>query len=536
MDVENKEYHQIRFGVVPLMLVTSTMLIYIVKFYFLHGGYFGFDDIEYTMLANEWSKGNFPHEKDIYHYRYGLLAPLALMYKIFGFGDFANLMTSLIPFLLLVWLMLYMLKEQSNKAKVIAVSTMIFMPLYLMYMEKPMPDIILSLGFGLSFFSYFDLKFQLGKFTYHYVIWTLGMFITFLSKEIVLVFYPYFVFLALYDLFSGRFRRFWIMNIVLVIIGLIVYFTQQYLVAGHPLARLDAISNSQYHSYCSYHELPISDLIQRLFITQWQQFFNQAFLLPLVFLPLMQNNKDEKIKFLLLSSVGLLLLANFMTINYTAYQPLCADARHYIYVLPIIVLWMTYLLVGTQDIDRTMAMKIVGLSLFMGSINFFLKGEHSMFVYLLLIIGIYTWWRNKHKYFYVFWIIAMLSFIVKSGVYDFKNNYKMQKSVNQSINLTTQGKKWVVTDHMNARLGDYHYQFDKERIEFISFKEMGTIHLKDEDETYYCDNGFTRYMAGVNWNDLPDFAKTANDSLKMHYSKNKNVMYYLPKSYFVFNN
>ena len=80
----------------PVWFLLFVILTYVLHFIFFHGGYFGYDDMEYSRLAADLTKGAYDHDTQ-YAYRYGIILPLAASYLTFGINDFANFLIGLLP-------------------------------------------------------------------------------------------------------------------------------------------------------------------------------------------------------------------------------------------------------------------------------------------------------------------------------------------------------------------------------------------------------------------------------------------------------
>jgi hypothetical protein len=83
----------------PVLMIGFVSIIYVMHFLFFHGGYFGYDDMEYCKLAGSLTQGHWVHDSQ-YAFRYGIVFPLAASYVIFGIHDFANFLTGFSPLIL----------------------------------------------------------------------------------------------------------------------------------------------------------------------------------------------------------------------------------------------------------------------------------------------------------------------------------------------------------------------------------------------------------------------------------------------------
>jgi hypothetical protein len=106
-----------------------------VHFYFFHGGYLGYDELEYCKLASQVINGDFSHGTNLYAFRYIAYLPLAFIYKIFGSSDFSNTLITIIYLVFILILLLRMIGELGIWTKAIAVLFLIWSPMHLLYLE-----------------------------------------------------------------------------------------------------------------------------------------------------------------------------------------------------------------------------------------------------------------------------------------------------------------------------------------------------------------------------------------------------------------
>ncbi len=203
-----KKYFGIHSTAVFILL--GSLLCLLLHFYFFHGGYLGYDELEYAHLAQQLLDGSFTHGNNLYAYRYAGFVPLALSYVVFGIGDFANFSVTLLTLLTLIFLILKMLPSIDNVSKWLAALLMICHPMHLLYLEKPMPDIIVSLGFLLCFYGYYQIRFIANTNSGEAAtLFITGAILTFLAKETFLIFYPYFLALLLCNVLQKQRWSFW---------------------------------------------------------------------------------------------------------------------------------------------------------------------------------------------------------------------------------------------------------------------------------------------------------------------------------------
>lgn len=213
----------------------------------------------------------------------------------------------------------------------------------------------------------------------------------FLSKETVMLMVPLLAWWAVRDLITRRRVRFWGAALLTGSLLLAGYFLLTGLLAGHPAARWQALLDNRYVSFCDYASQPIRQLLLRITTGLLTDLSHQGMMagviltLPVLFLWRRQNNNINKndtrtnnstnncndnhtndsntnctnegntnrtndsitngnthgtnntpaLRFFSTTAGILLLSANFMTITPWAYNPMCLDPRHYLFLIPV---------------------------------------------------------------------------------------------------------------------------------------------------------------------------------------------------------
>lgn len=507
---------------IGILLFSS--IIYVIHYYFFYGGYFGFDDIEYCRLADSILKGNFTHES-LYAHRYASFIPLVFSYLVFGVGDFANFISGFLVLSVTIFIFLTIVKDLRAVYQWTGASLLVFSPMYLMYVEKPMPDIGVALGFLMSFASYLFLRFVPSPRSDHAAWFVFGVVIMFLSKETFLIFYPFFGVLMVTDLFRKDHQTFWKQVIIRLSIFILGYCILSWFFLSSPLARIDHIFAGQYVSACSYDLQPFSATLHRIGYQLWQELTRNLFLLPLCFVPFLWKSESKKVQFITKSYILLLLLANFMTISYTSYVPLCPDPRHHIYILPIGALVFAY---GISDIlkfslrDLYIALTILSILLFVSVYKSF---ESSWWVYLPIKAAILAGFKKHKNAMIALIFMGLCSVFVQNSMYNHKVNYKAQKALNKYVIYDVPGFKYVITDRVNHDYGMLHSGFDTTLVSFVDYKALDTFHFKPEIPQYLIVNGMTTYLSNTSWESLPEFVRTAHEKFPKVYENKSGTVY-----------
>jgi hypothetical protein len=509
-----------------IIVLIFCALIYGIHYIYFHGGYFGIDDIEYCRLANSITSGSFDHNSS-YAHRYASFVPLAGLYFLFGVNDFSNFLMGIIVCSVIVIVTLKSLKSVNNYGYIAGAMFLIFAPMHIMYVEKPMPDILVELGFIISFISYFSMRFELNIINREAIWFVAGVVLMVLAKETFLVFYPFFIGLMGYDFFKKRFLYFWKSVVILILVFLALYFGGAYFFLGNAFQRIHHLFEGQYVSPCSYDLLPLSATLQRIGSQLWLDLIRNLFFIPICFLPLIFMGKDEKHKFVSISFIALLLLANFMTISYIAYVPLCPDPRHSMYVLPLGAMVMAYGIGNINKLSLPTLFYTILILFFLLGISVMKTHEFTWWLYLPIVIGIVVGYKEKKKLMAVFLSIGFLSVFVMTCIYNKKVNYLDQRLLNDYTIHKIDGFKYVITDRINFEYGQFHCKFDTSSVKFIHFKSLDSFVFKPGIPQYLVSNGMTSYFSNTQWESLPEEIRTAQDKLPKVYENKSGAVYRL---------
>ena len=172
------------------------------------------------------------------------------------------------------------------------------------------------------------------------VAFALSLLGAFLSKETVILAVPLLAWWAVRDLVNRRRLRFWSAVILPGILLLAGYFLLTDFLTGDPAARWKALLDNRYVSFCDYASQPLRELLARISSGLVTELTHQGMMagvilsLPALFL-LPKHQESPALRFFSSTALILLLSANFMTITPLAYNPMCPDPRHYLFLIPV---------------------------------------------------------------------------------------------------------------------------------------------------------------------------------------------------------
>ncbi|TVR85941.1 MAG: hypothetical protein EA411_11770 [Saprospirales bacterium] len=476
-----------------------------IHYQFFHSGYFGYDELQYTELAAQVLSGDFSHELNLFAYRWSIILPLALFYSLFGIGDFANMLPSMIALLLIVFLVLDLMKQYGVGFRILAVLFLVCSAIHLMYLVKPMPDLLVELGFLICFLGWYGHNYR-GKSAINSSLSLVGggIFI-FLAKESFLILYPFFLALLIYDLRAGKKKKFWALTIGGLLAFLCLYFLYFWFSTGNPIIRVDALFHDRYISECTYEYQPIEVLLRRVLYEMWLSFIRFGALISLGFLILLHKSYrlPAAEKFILVSYAGVLLLSNFMTISYSSYVPLCDDVRHFLFVYPIAA---AVLIIGFSRLEHCHFWPRLFIAFTMVfqwylTTSFFL--ENYTYIYLPIAAGVLFWGKFNSKLPWGLLVAAGLFYpYLSSARYHQVLNFSAQKELLEYV-LEQETPIIVVTDPSNARIGRFYAGYNENDLVFLSFAAYAGLEEPVKKPVYFISNGMTAYHSNINWDTVP---------------------------------
>jgi len=505
-----------------------------LHFAFFHGGYLGYDELEYCKLGSDLADNSFTHD-NLYAYRYAAFVPLSLLYLIFGIDDFANFLYQFLILAYVCWLLLDIVKDKDKLTQWIGLIVLVFTSMHLLYLEKPMADFAVELGFFMAFIGYYRQRYMTNfsdRAWRNATLFITGSILIFLAKETFLVLYPFFLILMLYDLYHRRHLLFW-QRIVSILVGFIIlYFSAYHIFMGNALARVDAIFTNRYISDCTYELQPTSIVVKRILYVLWVDFIRSGFMIPLIGFGLFFGGKviSNQERFVGLSWIALLLLANFMTISYTAYVPLCNDPRHFIFILPVGAFFLVQSLSRLSEwktsgflFSVTALMIQLGVSIYFGQ-------ENTYFLYIPLILAFLTQmiWKQRIIFTLLF-SLGIGSIYVQNSMYNREANHKGTKELLIKIIEQKDFRHIVVTDGANARIGDFFNNYQKDKVNFVPFDSLSTIKQDTVSKKWVIINGMTLYLSSQKWEKLPQEVQTAHEKLPIFFKNRSGTVYMLSK-------
>ena len=323
----------------PAFLVGSVFLF----FYWLFGfdGITFSDDVYYLIAGKKFWEGSM--ESNSYHFstRWGAYIPSGLIGFFVGLDPHRISLISLFSYLTTLWLSLKILPQKfSPWILVLWFSTQVY---FLHFLPKVYPDSLLVfwvflVPFAAVYRNVFPFWSALGVIS--------GLFLGFLTKEIIVLLAP-FPFILLYiDWLTTRISRpFYLYLIGIGFLVGIFYLGYFWLEFGSPLYRFESIQNGHYISEFSYADKNFWVMVERLTVLPIINFVERAYWVWFVFaIPgIIFGWKSFKSPFIEFSGAFLILFIGFWAMSTTLrfYNPLYLNPRHLIILVPILAYLIT---------------------------------------------------------------------------------------------------------------------------------------------------------------------------------------------------
>lgn len=502
-------------------------IVLVILYHFVgYTGHFGYDDVHYAQLAADLLKGKVNFE-DHYLYRFPVILFTALFYLIFGISDLSSSLPALIITLIILVMVFYLLKERGPLILVLGLSLCSLSNWFLFYSDKLMPDmfVVLSVLWALATIHRYKFISNKSKPALHAFLLALALLFGFMSKGTIVLVLPLLIFLLVTDLLYRRDLKFWGYSLLSGIFLLSVYLLIIWIFTGELLKRFEAIADNSYLNLCSYDQQSLKILLKRVFFGFFGLSIYQALATPFIFIlaTLFQRRglhifrMDDSHSFFLASSVILFLSASFMTISVTSYAPMCLDPRHYLYLVPVASIPASRI-IGEYLESGKPALQMILVLVAVSLISYFLQGDSFWKLYFpLTVLVLLYYFVNREKktrllFLFLFTIILLLLPLDMIS-YARQLKYTEQKEIVKEQVLKMYPDHLIITDEVQKRLLEYYCGFDGDQMgRFLSFDQCKPGHCRDtlaalNGGTLLLLNWHTRYLSGMETNDLPPYAR-----------------------------
>ena len=367
-------------------------------------GYYGMDDLNYSIYAAKLIKGE-PlnwNTSDHFELRWVPIYLTAFFYKLFGINDFSSAAFGIFTTLLAGFFILKFIKRESTTLKVFAL-ILFFLNYNVLYASHRLwPDTGVAVFAFLSFYVYYKKEDDKNQFL-SAGIFTLLLFLSFLSKETTILLVPLWIFFLLRDLTQKRNQQFWIFSAILIFLVGIIYLGMFYVKTGDWFYRYTVLTANQYEGICDFARLPFIETAKRLGYTLWNAFLLNGDMIFLYiglcgFIYRKKIFKSKKAQDIALAFIIVLISANFMTISFTHYVPLCHDPRHFMFLFPFSAILGAYIMIAYYKTPKDFPLLLI-VSWTITILVFIIPSGETKYIYLLIsLVLLVTYIRSSLKF------------------------------------------------------------------------------------------------------------------------------------------
>lgn len=509
----------------------SILLIYVILviLYHLFGytGHFGYDDIHYAELAADLLNGSVNFE-DHYAYRFPVILFTSLFYLIFGISDLSSSLPAMVVTITILIIVFNILKAHGPRVLIVGLSLCTLSNWFLFYSDKLMPDIYVALSviWALAIIHRYKFRSDKSKPLLHAFLLALLLLLGFMSKGTIVLIFPLLIFLVLTDIIRKRDARFWAYSLLSGLVLMSLYLLIIWILTGDQFKRFEAIADNSYLNLCSYDQQSLKILLKRIFFGFFELSIFQSLATGFIFVftTLFQRKglhifrMDDSFSFFQTSAVILFLSSSFMTISLSSYAPMCLDPRHYLFLVPVAAIPAARIIADYMESKKAAIQILVALTA-VTITSYFLQGNSFWKLYLPLTALFVAFYFVKHGKQVQYLFILLFSVILLLAPLDmiryaWQVKYRTQKAFVVEQVLNKHQDYMIVTNEVQLRLLDYYSGFREDQSQrFLSYDEY-EIESSRDDKTLLLLNGYTRYLSGMNLNDLPVFARNIPPDIK----------------------
>lgn len=465
-------------------------------FIFAHEGFYWIDDYGYAKYAWQVAEGTFSitptiHPSNPLTHRPLTFAPVAVFYKLFGINIYTTTLWPLICTLGCSWLIYFLFRKENPK---VAVAGIILFSLYfysLFFGSYLYSDNILMFFAFASVAVFYRFRYQTdGRKPVLYAFLFVSInFAAYLSKETILYYAPFYLFLFALDFFQKKHTTFWVYAILFGILILGANFAYYHFRTGNWFFRFQLYeqSNIDYQTGDNAEFIPVEGLFPRLTYKPLYFFMGTGIMIPfLLALGMVRNNSFRKLinlrtreNFWLLLALLTLLQFWFSSTAFGFYKPVPLLPRFITVLMPPLCLCAAFGLLRFWQKDQKLT---AFYTLAFLTVCFFDRSNTLVMYVILTTYFAWNWWKSRTPDYKpafalgAFVLIITLSlrplhFMYKPSLMSFQEEHKIVKNyLNQES-----GKNLVIGDRWQNFMYDFHYQFEPNpHYTYKMFNEAGT--------------------------------------------------------------
>ena len=469
------------------VILSAFIILMLIHIIFTFSGFYGNDDINYARYAAGIANNgiSFTPAQDHYQLRWAAIYATSFFYIIFGIKALTSALCSFVSFALCGVILFKLLRSSSIAEYVLAMTLFFFGHSIIFYSHRLLPDPLICLAVLWMYYTYRSFLLQPQKPLLKGLQFSAALFLAIISKETILIALPLFTFFFLKDILKKQYLAFWKYATIFSLLFLSLYLFYFKITTGDFLYRYHMLFLKSYFNECSFDQLPFINTVKRIGYYLWRAMLlngDMLVVLPAlaaviyykkIFIQTIQ--KTDAFSFLMLLGC-----ANFMSISFTAYVPLCHDPRHFLFLMPFAAVTGGPMLYAYFKNP----LKFIVLPLLFivaTSAIFIMQGGTTKYLYLLftlLLTGYYILFlKTKSRLWYTFSIVATITLFSLNYFIDFiKPMYPYYWDHKKLIEEKFGGKKDIATvvsaDLLTAELSEFFLEFNTGNIHFITIDSV----------------------------------------------------------------
>ncbi len=505
------------------VVLLAHLLVILLYHNLVYIGHYGYDDMEYAKAAVDLLKGRADFSNHFSH-RLSVTVPTALSFALVGINDSGTSLPALLFTFLIAFLLASLLWKKGPIALSIGLSMALLPQWFLFYTDKLMPDMAVAFFvFAAVAFYWWGIKnFGRRKVAYG-AAFSLSLLLGFLAKGTIVLALPWVLVIFFIDLFRKRERSFWLAAAGSGVALLGLYFIATWWLTGSFTSRFTAIAGNAYMNACSYAELPVSFLLERVVKGFWEMGIKYGLLPGMVFLMAGLIGKKFRLigenysllRYSLLTGIVFLLSANFMTISPSAYNPMCLDVRHYLFLFPILSLPAALVFTKFISEDRyNIILPLIGIVFALIAYRIDLKEFEKLWLPLtgLILIGVVPIIRRKASFLFPLLIFGVM-LILPWEMFSFSEQVKYRNQREWTLDQLEKldNGSTIYTSPVQERLTRYYLRFDTSEIKVQRYSDLEKANLNSE-QNFLLFNPYTLQLSGLSKDELPYTALYADET------------------------
>lgn len=477
--------------IIILAVFCAVLLLHLALIY---AGFYGGDDINFSRYAAELAHEGFSKgiPTDHFQLRWTPIVFTAFFYKLWGVNDFTSGLFSTMCISLCGLIIYKMIRKQNILVYLFTMLLFFFSRAMVFYAHRLLADAPVCLAVLSMYYFYSCCRF---KSRGNGVAFALAMLFGIMSKESIVIALPLFAVLLFRDLFKKRNYNFWATAIGLSVLLVFLYLLYFRITTGDFFFRYHLLIRHSYMNICSFDQLPFIYTVRRITYELWLAMLLNGDLLIIlpavagvIYLKKISATGLKKID--VYAFLVLLLCANFMTISWSSYIPLCHDPRHFIFIIPFAAIVGGPMIVTYARSPRSFI--ILPILFVVATVLMFIRQDGSTkYLYLLcsaILLAALVFKGKGRLVFFGFMSAIILVFSINYFIDFIKPLYPFHHDQARIINNNFKDKNIhgsLFSDGFTGEISEYLLQFQTGSLRVLP---DDSIKNKNDGELYYLLN------------------------------------------------